>query len=240
LYAAREDCERMQAMVDELLDLSRIEGGVLDVRVAPSDVEALLDEALDAERASAAEAKVDLRKEAPPGLPSVAADRERIHLVLVNLISNAIRHTPAGGQVRVSAAEGPDGHVTLRVTDSGRGIPREFQPRIFEKFFRLPGADGAGAGLGLFIARETVRAHRGDIGVDSAPGRGTTIWFTLPAVESGDQHLSGLAQMPYFFLFLHHVEGAIPRVRAASSTLGARSRAPWECPFPSSSRPGSA
>jgi signal transduction histidine kinase len=79
------------------------------------------------------------------------------------------------------------------VADSGPGIPREFQPRIFEKFFRLPGAEAGGAGLGLFIARETVRAHHGEIGVDSAPGAGTSIWFTLPAVESGEQHLSGLA-----------------------------------------------
>ena len=193
LHGAREDCERMQAMVDDLLDLSRIEGGVLEVRTQPVEVEPLLDEALEAERAAAVEAGVDVRKEAPPGLPRVVADRERIHLVLTNLVSNAIRHTPKGGQVRIVAAEGPPGLVTLRVTDSGQGIPREFQPRIFEKFFRLPGADAGGAGLGLFIARETVRAHKGDIGVDSAPGAGTSIWFTLPAVESGDHHLSGLA-----------------------------------------------
>jgi signal transduction histidine kinase len=193
LQGAREDCERMQAMVDDLLDLSRIEGGMLDVRPQPIEVEPLLEEALEAERAAAVEAGVDLRKEAPPGLPRVAADRERIHLVLVNLVSNAIRHTPKGGVVRLIAVEGPDGQVTLRVTDSGKGIPREFQPRIFEKFFRLPGADAGGAGLGLFIARETVRAHKGDIGVDSAPGAGTSIWFTLPAVESGEDHLSGLA-----------------------------------------------
>jgi NtrC-family two-component system sensor histidine kinase KinB len=193
LQAAREDCERMQAMVDDLLDLSRIEGGVLDVRPQPLEVEALLEQAMESERAAAAEAGVELRKEAPPGLPRVAADRERIHLVLLNLVSNAIRHTPRGGRVRLIAAEGPDGRVTLRVTDSGAGIPREFQPRIFEKFFRLPGADAGGAGLGLFIARETVRAHKGDIGVESAPGTGTTIWFTLPAVESGEHHLSGLA-----------------------------------------------
>jgi two-component system, NtrC family, sensor histidine kinase KinB len=193
LQGAREDCERMQAMVDDLLDLSRIEGGILDVRPQPIEVEPLLEQALEAERAAAGEAGVELIKEAPPGLPRVAADRERIHLVLVNLVSNAIRHTPKGGVVRVIAIEGPDGQVTLRVTDSGKGIPREFQPRIFEKFFRLPGADAGGAGLGLFIARETVRAHRGDIGVDSAPGAGTSIWFTLPAVESGEHHLSGLA-----------------------------------------------
>jgi signal transduction histidine kinase len=193
LHAAREDCERMQAMVDDLLDLSRIEGGVLDVRPQPIEIEPLLEQALDAERAAAVEAGVELRKEAPPGLPAVAADRDRIHLVLVNLVSNAIRHTPKGGVVRLIAGEGPDGQVTLRVTDSGEGIPREFQPRIFEKFFRLPGADAGGAGLGLFIARETVRAHKGEIGVDSAPGAGTSIWFTLPAVESGEHHLSGLA-----------------------------------------------
>ena len=182
LYAAREDCERMQAMVDDLLDLSRIEGGVLDVRAQPTDVEPLVEQAVEAERAAAAEARVELRKEVPPGLPAVAADRERIHLVLVNLISNAIRHTPRGGSVRVAAASA-DGHVRVRVSDTGRGIAREFQPRIFEKFFRLPDAEAGGAGLGLFIARETVRAHRGDIGVESAPGQGTTIWFTLPFVS---------------------------------------------------------
>jgi len=193
LHGAREDCERMQAMVDDLLDLSRIEGGMLDVRPQPIEVETLLETAREAERVAAAEAGVELRQEAPPGLPRVAADRERIHLVLVNLVSNAIRHTPRGGVVRLIAVEGPDGHVTLRVTDSGQGIPREFQPRIFEKFFRLPGADVGGAGLGLFIARETVRAHKGEIGVESTPGTGASIWFTLPAVESGEHHLSGLA-----------------------------------------------
>jgi NtrC-family two-component system sensor histidine kinase KinB len=193
LQAAREDCERMQAMVDDLLDLSRIEGGVLDVRLGPTSIEPLIEGALDAQRAAAAEAGIDLRREVPPGLPDVAADRDRIQLVLVNLVSNAIRHTPRGGTVRVAVAEAPEGHLTIRVSDSGAGIPREFQPRIFEKFFRVPGAEGDGAGLGLFIARETVRAHRGEIGVESTPGGGTTIWFTLPAIESGEQHLSGLA-----------------------------------------------
>ena len=166
---------------------------MLDVRPQPIEVETLLETAREAERVAAAEAGVELRQEAPPSLPRVAADRERIHLVLVNLVSNAIRHTPRGGVVRLIAVEGPNGHVTLRVTDSGQGIPREFQPRIFEKFFRLPGAEAGGAGLGLFIARETVRAHKGEIGVESAPGTGTSIWFTLPAVESGELHLSGLA-----------------------------------------------
>jgi signal transduction histidine kinase len=193
LLTILSNARRMQRLVDDLLDLSRIEGGVLDVRPLPLEVEPILEQALEAERAAALDAGVDLRKEAPPGLPRVVADRERIHLVLVNLVSNAIRHTPKGGTVRLIALEGPDGYVTLRVSDSGQGIPREFQPRIFEKFFRLPGAETGGAGLGLFIARETVRAHKGEIGVDSTPGAGTSIWLTLPAVESGEQHLSGLA-----------------------------------------------
>jgi signal transduction histidine kinase/HAMP domain-containing protein len=194
LYAAREDCERMQSMVDDLLDLSRIEGGVLEVRPEPVDLAPLLQDALEAVRPAAEEGKVELRREVPPGLPPVAADRERIHLVLVNLVSNAVRHTPADGVVRVSAHEVADGRVTVRVSDTGRGIPREHQQRIFEKFFRIPGSEAGGAGLGLFIARETVRAHGGDIGVDSAPGHGTTIWFTLPGArpEAGE-HVSGLA-----------------------------------------------
>ncbi len=191
LYAAREDCERMQSMVDDLLDLSRIEGGVLEVRTAPMQMEPLIDDAMEAERTAAAEAGVQLRKEVPPGLPTVAADRERIHLVLVNLLANAIRHAPHGGSVRVNVAETADGGVRVRVTDDGRGIPKEYQHRIFEKFFRMPGEDGGGAGLGLFIVRETVRAHGGEVGMDSAPGRGTTIWFTLPGPAA--EHLSGLA-----------------------------------------------
>jgi signal transduction histidine kinase len=193
LHAAREDCERMQAMVDDLLDLSRIEGGVLEVRLHHTDVERIVEDAIAAERTAAQEAGVALGRELPPGLPHVTADRDRILLVLRNLISNAIRHSPRGGRVRVAAREGPDGHVTIRVSDSGPGIPREHQARIFEKYFRLPGADSAGAGLGLFIARETVRAHRGEIGVDSTAGQGTTIWFTLPASDTGEHHLSGLA-----------------------------------------------
>jgi signal transduction histidine kinase/HAMP domain-containing protein len=193
LYAAREDCERMQSMVDDLLDLSRIEGGVLEVRRQPLDLAPLLQDALEAARPLAEEGKVELRREVPPGLPPVAADRERIHLVLMNLVSNAIRHTPPGGAVRLSAAESAGERVTIRVSDNGPGIPREYQSRIFDKFFRLPGSVAGGAGLGLFIARETVRAHGGDIGVDSAPGQGTTIWFTLPGASEAAEHVSGLA-----------------------------------------------
>jgi signal transduction histidine kinase len=184
LQAAREDAERMQSMVDDLLDLSRIEGGALEVRTRPTEPQRLVDGAMEAEGNDAAAAGVELIRETVPGLPRVAADRDRIHLVLVNLVKNAVHHTPAGRPVRVAAAEAPGGAVVFRVMDSGPGIPREYQHRIFEKFFRLPGSPPGGAGLGLFIARETIRAHGGEIGVDSEAGRGTTIWFTLPGAEA--------------------------------------------------------
>ena len=170
LHGAREDCERMQAMVDDLLDLSRIEGGVLEVRPRPTEIEPLLEQVLEAERAAATEAGVELRKEAPPGLPPVIADRERIQLVLANLVSNAIRHTPRGGAVRVIVQEGPGAHVTVRVTDSGQGIPRGFQPRIFEKSSASPVPPPAGRASG-----SSSRGRR------CARTRATSAWTARPA-----------------------------------------------------------
>jgi two-component system, NtrC family, sensor histidine kinase KinB len=99
--------------------------------------------------------------------------------VFDNLLSNAIRHSPPGGQVAVRA-EGDGASVRFEVADQGAGIPREYRERIFEKFFRIPGTKGEGIGLGLYISREIVRAHGGEMGVEGDPGRGARFWFTLP------------------------------------------------------------
>jgi signal transduction histidine kinase len=179
LHAAREDCDRLQAMVDDLLDLSRIESGRVELFPLPTAVSHLVQNAFEEHKQEAAEAELSLTIESPLPEARVLADHERIGHVFSNLIANAIRHTPKGGHVTL-AAHALDGTMRFTVSDTGRGIPEEYRERIFEKFFRVPDAEPRGTGLGLYIAREIVRGHDGEIGVESEPGRGSTFWFTLP------------------------------------------------------------
>jgi signal transduction histidine kinase len=176
VFAAREECDRLQAIVDELLDLSRIQADRLELKLAAHDPEHLVDEAIAAQESAASARGVKLRSELLPDTPPVSVDRERLLLVLANLIGNAIRYGPAGGTVTVRAVP-RDGALRFEVTDEGPGVPGEYRDSIFDKYVRVPGAAPGGAGLGLFIAREIVRAHGGEIGVDAEP---TTFWFTLP------------------------------------------------------------
>jgi NtrC-family two-component system sensor histidine kinase KinB len=182
VYAAREDCERLQRIVEELLDLSRIQSGHLELRTAPAEIEALVRKALDAQEAGAAQRNVELRCEVVPGAGHVLVDPDRIALVFSNLLANAIRHSPSGGSVVVRAAIANQ-RARFEILDRGPGVPHEFRQAIFEKYFRVPGAPSGGAGLGLFIAREIVQAHGGEIGVESEPGQGSVFWFTLPLAK---------------------------------------------------------
>lgn len=180
LYAARDDCERLQAIVDELLDLARIQGGRIGLNrqlIAPA---ALVEAAVDAIRSAAEERQVVVRTTLLPGLPDLLADRERLQLVLSNLLTNALRHSSKGGTVQVRARQADDG-VRFEVTDTGPGIAHEYQRSVFEKFFRVPGAPSGGAGLGLSISKDIVEAHGGEIGLQSEPAAGCTFWFTVPA-----------------------------------------------------------
>ena len=181
LFAARGDCERLQGIVDDLLDLSRIQSGSVELVRRPVAIRRLLEEAVEAVRGAAADRGLELQVIAPDSGEEMSADQERLALVLVNLLSNAVRHTPAGGRISVAAA--PAGNAwRFEVRDTGAGIAPEFHERIFEKYFRVPGqARGGSVGLGLFLAREVVRAHGGEIGVESAPGAGSCFWFTIPA-----------------------------------------------------------
>ena len=185
MQAAREDLDRLQGIVDDLLDLSRIQSGRMELRLAPVEAAALLAEAEGALRGAAEAAGVELlARVAEPGL-AVAADRERAAIVLANLVSNAIRHTPAGGRV-TALAERRGERVRCEVADTGEGVAPEHQARIFEKFYRVPGARGGSVGLGLWISREIVEAHGGEMGVSSAPGEGSRFWFTLPAAAPAE------------------------------------------------------
>lgn len=183
VYAAREDCERLQRIVEEFLDLSRIQSGHLELRKTTADIESLVRKALDAQAGNAARQAVELRCEVVPGTGHVVVDPDRIALVFSNLLANAIRHSPGGGAVVVRAAIA-EGRARFEILDRGPGVPAEFRQAVFEKYFRVPGAPPGGAGLGLFLAREIVQAHAGEIGVESGPGGGSCFWFTLPLASS--------------------------------------------------------
>ena len=185
LQAAREDCERLQTLVDELLDLSRMQGGRLVLRRSRIEAETLVRQVVADHQSAALERNVELSAVALPDAGQVDADGERLSIVIGNLVGNAIHHAPAGSRVVVRARTEANS-VRFEVTDQGPGIPPEHHEAIFEKHFRLPGEPGVqGAGLGLYIAREIVHAHGGAIGVEIAVGKGSTFWFTLPAAASG-------------------------------------------------------
>jgi signal transduction histidine kinase len=178
LFAAREDCERLQSMVDDLLDLSRLQAGREELSFSAVSSGSLVEEARDDHLGLATEKDLVLTAEDLTEGTPVQVDTERIKLVFANLVANAIRHSPRGGTVTLTArSEGR--RVRFEVSDQGPGIPSEYRTRVFEKFFRAPGAVGPGAGLGLYIAREIVLAHKGEIGVTSLDGKGSTFWFTL-------------------------------------------------------------
>jgi signal transduction histidine kinase len=183
LHAAREDCDRLQTMVDDLLDLSRIESGRVELFPLPTAVSQLIATAVEEHKGKAGEAGLTLSADFPLPEVRVLADHERIGHVFSNLIINAIRHTPKDGSITLGA-ESTNGFVRFTVTDTGKGIPPEYQERVFEKFFRVPDVEPKGTGLGLYITREIVRSHGGDIGVESAPGQGCTFWLTIPVAPT--------------------------------------------------------
>jgi two-component system, NtrC family, sensor histidine kinase KinB len=186
LGAAREDCERLQTIVDDLLDLARFQSGRVELERRPTGPDGLVAEAIEAHRVEADHRNVRLVAQVTPSLDPVLVDPGRLALVFANLISNALRHTPAGGTVTV-AAQPAGSRVKFSISDTGPGIPSEHLPRVFDRFYRVPGTASAGAGLGLSIAREIVEAHGGEIRADNAPAGGATFWFTLPTSAAGIQ-----------------------------------------------------
>jgi len=148
-----------------------------------SDVASLFEKAVAALKNQADEKRIELTAAAPPDLPQIRADVNKVTWVLTNLISNAMRYTQASGWIRLKA-ERAGSHVHVSVADNGEGIPYEYQSRIFDKFVQVKGQKSTGgSGLGLTICKEIIRAHGGTIWLDSAPNRGTTFTFTLPVVE---------------------------------------------------------
>jgi NtrC-family two-component system sensor histidine kinase KinB len=183
LLAARTNSDRLLEMVEDLLDLARFEGGAGLIEKKPFSCRELVEEVAARERELVTSRGLHLEIKIEPNLPSVSISHPRIDQVFSNFISNAVKHSPSGGTIMLSAKRNGDGAQGVRfaVKDDGPGIPAQFHRRIFDKFFRISETSGdEGAGLGLSIAREIVLAHSGVIGVESEPSKGSEFFFTLP------------------------------------------------------------
>jgi signal transduction histidine kinase len=183
LQACREDCERLDKLMQDLLDLSKIEAGEDKPQLASLRARDVIGGAAEVLRAQVEAKGLALRVETPVDLPSVMADRTQIERVVSNLVINAIRHTKRG-EIGISAERRGD-YVAVSVSDTGSGVPKEYLTHIFDKFVQVPGATTGGAGLGLAISRSIVEAHGGQISVQSEMEQGTTFTFTLPVAVNG-------------------------------------------------------
>lgn len=183
LIAAREDADRLYEIIESLLDMGRIESGRALIELKPVRPEQMVREAVEEADSAYRERGVKLEWDVPADTPQVQADTDRIGHVFSNLLSNALKYTPSGGKVRVVAETGDD-VVRFVVEDTGAGIAPEHLPKIFERFYRVPGQQGrTGIGLGLAIAKEIVEVHGGSISVQSRVGEGSRFSFSLARAE---------------------------------------------------------
>jgi len=181
LERMNHEADRLAHLVDEMLELARIESGQIPFRFELIDIPAIVDESIRQLAPLADRAAVTLTAETSPALPEVSADRERLIGALRNLVHNAIKFTPAGGSIAVRTASAGDA-VEISVSDTGIGIAPADAARIFERFYKVDRARGSrGTGLGLAIVRHVAEAHGGMATVRSRPGQGSTFTIHLPA-----------------------------------------------------------
>jgi signal transduction histidine kinase len=181
LLAVKRSAERLNRLIDDLLDVARLEVGSLPVHPGPFHTERLVQEVLEAHKRRAVDRGLSLSATVPDLVPPAWGDRHRIVQALTNLVENALRETPAGGEISVGVQADPRGSgLRFFVSDSGPGIRREDQDRLFDRFWQVRRKDRGGAGLGLSIVKGVVEAHGGEVWVESEEGKGSTFWFSLP------------------------------------------------------------
>jgi signal transduction histidine kinase len=185
LLAAREDSERLLRMINDLLDLAKLESGKAGLPSQPIAPQELLKSVEEDLRTLVESRGSRLATQVNPGLPKVSVDVQQMTHVFSNFVANAVKHTKPGEEITVRASLA-DGRVRFSVIDHGPGIAPQFQARLFDRFFRVPGSEVTGAGLGLAIAKEIVLAQGGAIGVTSTPGEGSEFYFDLPPTTTGD------------------------------------------------------
>lgn len=183
LAVIEEEADRLTELIENLLDASRLQAGVLSINLSDIAVDDLA--ARIAERFRTQSTRHTIVVDFPPQFPVVLGDEDRLAQVFSNLISNALKYSPSGGEIRVTGQVGPE-HVIVCVSDEGPGIAPNDIPHVFDRFYRASDASRMtkGAGLGLYLARAVIEAHRGRIWVDPRPGAGARICFSLPRDES--------------------------------------------------------
>lgn len=182
LDMALRNAERLRYLVDDLLELERLEAGKAPLVLEAVEARRLVDDAVQVNETYASRFGVMLSGETGAGLPRLRADASRMTQVLTNLITNAVKHSPRGGTVRVTCSAGPLG-ARFEVSDTGDGIPADLRDRVFQRFVSRtsPSEDVRSTGLGLAITRSIVEAHGGVIGFETAEGKGTTFYVEVPA-----------------------------------------------------------
>jgi NtrC-family two-component system sensor histidine kinase KinB len=187
LVSARDESERLNGIVEDLLDIRRLESGNVKLNLAAVSPDDLVKEAIVPFSRQAQDKGIRFELDLPADLPAVRADRSRIFYVFANLLSNAITYSPVGSVVQLKAKQEGE-KVLFSIKDNGCGIPRKYHKRIFEKFFRVPEQNTQGGiGLGLSISKEIIAAHHGQISFSSAEGQGTTFSFSLDTQDSMTQ-----------------------------------------------------
>ena len=176
--------DRLGAMIDDILDLAKLEAKKMEIHPKPTTIATVIDEVCETLDTWAKNKDITLAKDVRADLPEITIDPDRIIQVMINIISNAIKFTPKDGTIAVGAKlSGSADQIEISVADTGVGIPAEDLPKIFGKFQQAKNrsqGDKSGTGLGLTIAQELVHLHGGKISVDSKEGEGTTFTFTLP------------------------------------------------------------
>jgi signal transduction histidine kinase len=170
---------RMERLISDLLDVASIESGTLSVRTAPVELAVLVSEVLDPFEGQARERKIGVQHEIDPGISVVMGDHDRLVQVLSNLLGNAIKFTPEGGNIRLRVTQSGN-EVMVSVADTGVGIDPADLQHVFDRFWRARDTTAKGAGLGLFIAFGIIEAHGGRIWAESELGVGTKVTFALP------------------------------------------------------------
>lgn len=181
ILTIQQETERVSTLATRFLDLARLESGRTSLAWEPLHIEEIIQHAVEVVRPNAEQQQRTVAAEIPQGLPEVIGDRTRLHQVLLNLLTNAVKYSDAGDEVTVTAALAP-GYLIVSVRDTGPGIPQHQLPHLFQKFRRLPESEQKteGTGLGLVVTREIVEAHRGRIWVESESGKGSSFSFSLP------------------------------------------------------------